>query len=107
MPVSAQPAGNRRAPGGRDVRDRITAYLARFLPVHELADDEDIFGLGYVSSVFGLELLAFVEEEFGIRTGRADLDFEDFRSVGALVAFVGARCPPGTAAGAAPPPSRA
>ncbi|MFE0775947.1 acyl carrier protein [Streptomyces sp. NPDC058861] len=117
MPVPVRPDRTRREParparpdgaarrgaGDGDVRARITAYLARFLPVRGLSDDEDIFGLGYVSSVFGLELLAFVEEEFGVATGRDDLDLEDFRSVGALVAFVGARTS-GTAA--APDPSR-
>ncbi|WP_432088410.1 acyl carrier protein [Streptomyces sp. bgisy095] len=106
-PRPARPARSggaaRHGAGDGDVRARITAYLARFLPVRGLADDEDIFGLGYVSSVFGLELLAFVEEEFGVTAGREDLDLEDFRSVGALVAFVGTRTS-GTAA--APDPSR-
>ena len=47
-----------------DARARTAAYLSRFFPVHDLGDDDDIFEQGYVSSVFGMQLVAFVEREF-------------------------------------------
>ena len=70
-----------------DTRARIAAYLSRFFPVHDLNDD-DIFALGFVSPMFAMQLVSFVEHEFGVTVENEDLELEDFRSVSALDAFV-------------------
>ena len=69
-------------------KQRITTYLARFFPGHELADDDDIFGLGFVNSMFALQLVNFVEHEFGVEIDNEDMELDNFRSIGALVRFV-------------------
>jgi methoxymalonate biosynthesis acyl carrier protein len=51
-------------------------------------EDEDIFALGYVSSMFAMELVTFVEEEFGIRVEREDLSLDNFRTVRAMASLV-------------------
>jgi methoxymalonate biosynthesis acyl carrier protein len=48
----------------------------------------DIFALGYVNSLFALELVVFVERTFGITVGTEDLDLGNFRSVEAMVRLV-------------------
>lgn len=71
-----------------DNRARIAEYLSRFFPVHDLKDDDDIFELGFVSSMFAMQLVSFVEHEFGITVENEDLELEYFRSIDALDAFV-------------------
>lgn len=71
-----------------DVRDRIADYLARFFPITELADTDDIFKRGFVSSLFAMQLVAFVEQEFGITVENQDLELDNFRSIAALERFV-------------------
>ncbi|MGW7289416.1 acyl carrier protein [Streptomyces sp. NPDC054847] len=71
-----------------DIKPRIAHYLSRFFPVHDLGDDDDIFQLGFVSSMFAMQLVAFVEHEFGITVENDDLELDHFRSVSALEAFV-------------------
>lgn len=71
-----------------DAKARIADYLARFFPVQDLKDDDDIFRLGFVSSMFAMQLIAFVEHEFGITVDNDDLELDNFRSIGALDAFV-------------------
>ncbi|MFF5449605.1 acyl carrier protein [Streptomyces sp. NPDC012888] len=71
-----------------DIKPRIAQYLARFFPVHDLKDDDDIFQLGFVSSMFAMQLVAFVEHEFGITVENEDLELDHFRSVSALEAFI-------------------
>jgi acyl carrier protein len=71
-----------------DNRTRIAGYLSRFFPVQDLGDDDDIFELGFVSSMFAMQLVSFVEHEFGIVVEDGDLELEYFRSIGALDAFV-------------------
>ncbi|MFJ5049833.1 phosphopantetheine-binding protein [Streptomyces sp. NPDC088719] len=72
----------------RDNRARIAGYLSRFFPVQDLKDDDDIFELGFVSSMFAMQLVSFVEHEFGITVENEDLELEYFRSISALDAFV-------------------
>lgn len=74
-----------------DTRHEITGYLAQFLPVDQLADDDDIFRRGFVSSMFAMQLVTFVEDHFGLTVTDDDLELENFRSVAALTAFVDAK----------------
>ncbi|MER6119403.1 phosphopantetheine-binding protein [Streptomyces sp. A0642] len=76
-----------------DNKARIAEYLSRFFPVQDLKDDDDIFELGFVSSMFAMQLVSFVEHEFGITVENEDLELEYFRSIGALDAFVARKLP--------------
>lgn len=69
-------------------RTEIVTHLERFLPVQELRDDDDIFTKGFVSSMFAMQLVAFVEEHFGIVVENDDLELDNFRSIAALTTFV-------------------
>ncbi|MBC7976380.1 MAG: acyl carrier protein [Myxococcales bacterium] len=69
-------------------RTRITTYLGKFFPAHELADDDDIFSLGFVSSMFALQLVNFVEHEFAIVVENEDMELANFRSIRGLVGLV-------------------
>ncbi|MFJ8053142.1 acyl carrier protein [Streptomyces luteogriseus] len=71
-----------------DNKAKIGEYLSRFFPVQDLKDDDDIFQLGFVSSMFAIQLVSFVEHEFGLTIDNDDLELDNFRSVAALDAFV-------------------
>jgi acyl carrier protein len=69
-------------------RQKITAYLTRFFPGHALAHDDDIFSLGFVTSMFALQLVNFVEHEFGVTIANEDMQLEYFRTIDTLTALV-------------------
>ncbi|MGX1760969.1 acyl carrier protein [Streptomyces lydicus] len=71
-----------------DIRCRISAYLARFFPVHEIEDDDDFFQLGFVNSMFAMQIVAFIEHEFDITLEDEDLVPANFRSIRALENFI-------------------
>jgi acyl carrier protein len=50
--------------------------------------DDNIFELGYVDSLFALQLVSHLEEAFGIEITDQDLDISNFSSVKAIVEFV-------------------
>ena len=50
--------------------------------------DDNIFDLGYVDSLFALQLVSHLEEAFGIEITDQDLDISNFSSVKAIVEFV-------------------
>ena len=48
-----------------DRKGRIREFLGRFFRNREIGDQEDIFSLGFVNSMFAMQLVTFVEHEFG------------------------------------------
>ncbi|HWM90240.1 MAG TPA: acyl carrier protein [Thermoanaerobaculia bacterium] len=67
---------------------KIKEFLSRFFKNHDLQPDEDIFSLGFVNSLLAMQLVAFVEKEFGIRVEDEDLDLDNFRSIRAISELV-------------------
>jgi acyl carrier protein len=53
-----------------------------------LGDDGNLFETGIVNSLFAVQLMTFVERQFGIEIGMDDLEIENFKSINATAAFV-------------------
>ncbi|HEV8578870.1 MAG TPA: acyl carrier protein [Thermoanaerobaculia bacterium] len=70
------------------MQGKIKEFLSRFFKGHDLQPDEDIFALGFVNSLLAMQLVAFVEKEFGVAVADEDLDLDNFRSIGAIAGFV-------------------
>lgn len=66
-----------------DVRGFLSSVTGR-----EFTDTEDYFALGYVNSLFALELVTYVEKHFGITVGVADLDMDNFRTIAGIARLV-------------------
>ena len=71
-----------------DHRERIRAFLLRHLGTADLNDKDDIFTLGFVNSLFAMQMLAWIEREFEIEITDDDLEIRNFNSVQAIHALV-------------------
>jgi acyl carrier protein len=72
--------------GTDDIKPRLRAFCSLRAP--GLADDDDIFEVGGVNSLFAIELLTLVEEVFDITLEDADLERKNFSSINAMAALV-------------------
>lgn len=70
-----------------DNEHRIRRYIESMISA-PVADDDDIFRLGLVDSLFALQLVLFVEQEFGLRVEGEELDLDNFCSIDAISSFV-------------------
>lgn len=71
-----------------DIESEILAFLADALGLMDIDRRDDIFALGYVNSLFALELVTFVERRFALAIDVADLDLDNFRSVEKMAELV-------------------
>lgn len=71
-----------------EAKTRIRAFLERSFQNLDVSDDEDIFELGFVNSLFAMQLVMFVERDFGISVEDADLNLDNFRSVDAMADLI-------------------
>lgn len=75
----------------------VRAFIERSFHGHDIANGDDIFALGFTNSLFAMQLVAFVEKEFGIEIDSDDLEIDNFRSIDAITALVNRKLAPATA----------
>lgn len=74
-----------------NILDRINAYVCE---VCEIDDDPDydvdthLFDAGFLDSLGAVELVLFVEKEFGIKLKRKEISEANFHSISAIAALV-------------------
>ncbi len=71
-----------------NTKAQIRTFLSQYFKNYQLQDDENIFERGFINSMFAMQLVMFVEKEFGIKVGHEDLDFENFKSINAILALI-------------------
>ncbi len=69
------------------MKDPIRSFLAQHIKGRTIQDDDDIFALGLVSSLFTMQLVLFLEQEFDFEVSGDDLDIANFRTVNAMAAL--------------------
>jgi acyl carrier protein len=69
-------------------KDKIRQFLARFFKNRTIGDGENIFELGFVNSLLALQLVQFLEKEFGITVEDDDLDLANFSTIDAMAALI-------------------
>lgn len=72
------------------VKEKVKNYVlqAVYADKEKINDGTLIFKEGYFDSMGFMVLISFLEEEFGIKTGDADLLEENFESINAITEFV-------------------
>ena len=70
------------------VQSKIKAFLAKFFGDRDLQPEEDIFAVGFVNSMFAMQLVLFVEQEFNISVENEDLELDNFRTINAIANLV-------------------
>lgn len=70
------------------VIDQVREFLGQFISNTDIDPDENLFASGAVNSLFAMQLVLYVEKEFSIQVANEDLDFENFKSLNAIVGFI-------------------
>ncbi len=63
------------------IRNFITSHLVVFEDEAEFSDSDNIFELGFVNSLFAIQLVNYVQNEFEIVLDDDDIDIANFSSV--------------------------
>jgi len=74
------------------VREKIREFIMANVNVDEdtvVKDDDNIFRLGYVSSLFAMRLLNFIEASFAITVDDEDIALVNFSTIDAMAKLVG------------------
>jgi acyl carrier protein len=72
-----------------EVCGQIHGFIAGRYPDIEIGVEDDIFALGFVNSLFAMELVMFVEKNFGFTVCNDELRIDNFRTIRAMADLVG------------------
>jgi len=73
------------------VHQKLTELFATKLNLEVSSVDTDLVGIGLLDSLALVELLAQLEETFGVSISTDDLELENFRSIDSIAGFVSRR----------------
>jgi acyl carrier protein len=71
-----------------DVRQRVRQFIRESFLVDEFADEDSFLTSGIIDSLGVMQLVAFVESEFGIRVADTELVPENFDSVATVSGYI-------------------
>ncbi|NUW36307.1 acyl carrier protein [Nonomuraea sp. SMC257] len=63
-----------------DTKGQILGFVRDRYPQAEITESQDIFALGFVNSLFAMELVMFVEKTFGVTIPNDELRIDNFRT---------------------------
>ncbi len=71
-----------------DEYTKLRTFLKKYIQNIELEDDQDIFAMGVVNSLFAMQLVLFVEKELGAPISNEDLDIDNFRTINSILNLI-------------------
>lgn len=70
------------------IKEHIRNFFNKHISYKNIDDDSDIFQLGYVNSLFAMQIVNFVEKQFVISIDNDDLNINNFRTINKISQFI-------------------
>ncbi|QUI21911.1 acyl carrier protein [Vallitalea pronyensis] len=71
-----------------EMKEKLIAYIKEKLQVDDITDTTELEELGEFSSIFVVELILFIEENFDLEVSDEDYGMENYKDVATIVALV-------------------
>jgi acyl carrier protein len=72
----------------QDLRNLIENNLEIYDDEAVFNNDDNIFKLGFVNSIFAMKIINFIESQYSIKVSDEDLDINNFSSVNKIASYV-------------------
>ena len=66
----------------------IMGFLGKYFEVSKVNKDDNIFELGSVNSLFAMQMVSFIENEFDLEISNDELNLDNFKSINSILAFI-------------------
>lgn len=71
-----------------EIKSKAKKFLLKALRKKDIEDNEDVFVLGSLNSLFAMQLILYLEKEFQFRVESKDLNLDYFRTLDSISLFV-------------------
>jgi len=73
------------------IEPNVRTFLGKYVSDPQVDGELDLFSSGLVNSLYAMQLVLYIEKEYGIQVVNEDLDYENFKSVNAIVGFISSK----------------
>jgi len=73
------------------IEPNVRTFLGKYVSDPQVDGELDLFSSGLVNSLYAMQLVLFIEKEYGIQVANEDLDYENFKSVNTIVKFISSK----------------
>lgn len=73
------------------IKEKIKSFLLRSFRVEDLGDEENFHEKGYANSLFAMQLIMFIENEFDISVENEEMDISNFNTLNHVTDFVASK----------------
>ncbi|HEX3045789.1 MAG TPA: acyl carrier protein [Bacillota bacterium] len=74
-----------------EIKQKIRSFIEKNMVIYDevdFSDDDNIFSMGFVNSLFAMKLLTYIEKEFKITVDNVDIDLANFSTVNNMVNLI-------------------
>lgn len=71
-----------------EIKMKVEKFIGRYVNLEGLDENTDIFKLGVVNSLFAMQLVLFVEQEFSIIVDNNDISTDKFNNVSSITNYI-------------------
>ena len=71
-----------------NIKDKVRAFVSNYIGENSVCDEDNMFEMGVVNSLFGMQLIRFVEDEFELSISNDDMDIDNFKSINAITDLI-------------------
>lgn len=71
----------------KTIKKKMKTFIKRYTK-KKISDDLNLFTTGMISSLTAVEMITYIEREFGVTVENKDLDLVNFQSLNAIAEFV-------------------
>ncbi|MEE0931174.1 MAG: acyl carrier protein [Acutalibacteraceae bacterium] len=71
-----------------NTKNKVKEFLGQYMDVATVADDDNIFEMRLVNSLFAMQLVNFIEQEFDVTLDNDELDIDNFKDINSIVSLI-------------------
>lgn len=71
-----------------NLKEEIRGFLKKYIDESQFSNDTNIFTEGFVNSLFAMDLIVFMENNYHFQIDNDDLKMDNFKSVDSIAALI-------------------
>jgi methoxymalonate biosynthesis acyl carrier protein len=74
-----------------EIIETVKSFMKHYIKKDDLKEEDNIFDQGLISSLFLVQLVSFIEEEYGISIPNEELDMDHFKDINSIASLIKSR----------------
>ncbi|MEF2920565.1 MAG: phosphopantetheine-binding protein [Acutalibacteraceae bacterium] len=71
-----------------NTKNKVKEFLSQYMDIASISDTDNIFEMRLVNSLFAMQLVNFIEQEFDVTLDNDELDIDNFKDINSIVALI-------------------